>query len=95
MDNEEESLYKAILRLKNLNDCQAFFKDLCTPKEIKDMKERLQIAKLLLQGNLSYREINEKTKVSLTTITRVARFLTQEPYQGYKLVLGKQNENNN
>ena len=94
MDNDEERLYNAILSLNNAKDCESFFKELCTPKEIKDMKERFHVASLLMKGNLSYREIQNKTKVSLTTITRVARFLTQEPYQGYKLVLGKQNENN-
>lgn len=94
MENSENQLYQAIIGLKSVDECRAFFKDLCTPKEIKDMKDRLMVAKLLLQGDLSYREIQTKTNVSLATITRVARFLIQEPYQGYKLVLSKQNENN-
>lgn len=89
MDNEELHLYKSILSLENAEECEAFFKDLCTPKEIKDMKDRLLVAKLLYEKNLSYREINNKTKVSLTTITRVARFLTQEAYQGYKLIFDR------
>jgi TrpR-related protein YerC/YecD len=92
MDGEEKFLYATIAKLKTPDECKAFFKDLCTPKEIKDMKDRLQVAKLLLDGKLSYREISEKTKVSLTTITRVARFITQESYQGYKLAIGKDNE---
>ena len=89
MDDSENQLYQAILKLKSIDECRAFFKDLCTPKEIKDMKDRLMVADLLLQGNLSYREIQAKTKTSLATITRVARFLTQESYQGYKLILGR------
>ena len=89
MDNEELYLYKSILSLKNTDECEAFFKDLCTPKEIKEMKDRLLVAKLLYEKNLSYREINSKTKVSLATITRVARFLTQEAYQGYKLIFDR------
>lgn len=89
MDNSEDKLYEAILSLQNIEECRAFFKDLCTPKEIQDMKDRLLVAKLLYQGEFSYREIHSKTKVSLTTITRVARFLTQEPYHGYKLILDK------
>ena len=95
MSSSEDQLYQAILGLKDIDECRAFFKDLCTPKEIKDMKDRLMVAKLLLQGDMSYREIQTKSKISLATITRVARFLTQEPYQGYKLVLSKENENNN
>jgi TrpR-related protein YerC/YecD len=94
MDNEEKFLYEAIARLRTPDECRAFFKDLCTPKEIKDMKDRLQVAKHLLEGKLSYREISERTKVSLSTITRVARFISDEPYQGYKLAIGKDNEKN-
>lgn len=90
MEIGEQSLYEAILDLKNTQECRAFFKDLCTPKEIKDMKDRLIVAKLLYQGDLSYREISRKTKISLATITRVARFLTQESYQGYKLILDRE-----
>lgn len=89
MDNEENDLYQAILSLKNTEECQAFFRDLCTPKEIKDLKDRLLVAKSLHQGKLSYRQISNSTKVSLSTITRVARFLTQESYNGYKLVLNR------
>lgn len=89
MDNEENDLYQAILSLKNTEECQAFFRDLCTPKEIKDLKDRLLVAKSLHQGKLSYRQISNATKVSLSTITRVARFLTQESYNGYKLVLNR------
>ena len=89
MDNSELQLYQAILSLRNIEECHAFFKDLCTPKEIRDLKDRLLVARLLHQGNLSYREISSQTKVSLATITRVARFLTQETYQGYKMILNR------
>lgn len=61
--------------------------DLCTPTEMLDFAERLKIARLLEEKNLSYRKIHEETGVSITTIGRVARFLTQEPHQGYRLVL--------
>lgn len=89
MNASEERLYQTILGLNDLNECRAFFKDLCTPNEIKGMRDRLEVAILLEQGELSYREIQSRTKVSLATITRVARFLTKENHQGYKLVLGK------
>lgn len=82
-------LYEAILQLKTIDECQAFFKDLCTPKEIKDMHDRWLVAQMLNQGNLSYRQISQETGISLTTITRVARFLTQEPYNGYRTILDR------
>lgn len=83
----EISLYQAILQLKTTDECAAFFHDLCTPAEMKAMNERWRVAQLLDHQKLSYREIQEKTSISLATIVRVARFLTHESYQGYRLVL--------
>ena len=80
-------LYEAILTLKNAEEMDRFFRDLCTPQEIKDIAERWRVCKILDQDELSYREINAMTGASLTTIGRVARFLKTEPHQGYQLVL--------
>ena len=85
----ETSLYQAILQLKTPKESAAFFHDLCTPAEITAMCERWKVAQLLDQKQLSYREIHQKTKVSLATIGRVARFLTQESYKGYRLILDR------
>jgi uncharacterized protein YerC len=40
---------------------------------------------------MSYREIASKLNASTTTITRVARFLTNEPYKGYQKILKRIN----
>jgi TrpR-related protein YerC/YecD len=58
--------------------------DLCTPAELRTLAERWHVARLLDGSNLSYREIHDGTGVSTTTIVRVARFLKQEPHQGYR-----------
>ena len=88
----KDNLYKAFLSLSTTNEVEAFLKDLCTPKEIKDFSDRLEIAQLLQDGNLSYREIAQKTQNSLTTVTRVARFLKDENNQGYTTVLSRINK---
>ena len=80
-------LCNAFLHLKNEHELYAFLKDICTPAEIKSMEERLEVAKLLMAGFLSYREIHELTRVSIATITRVARFLLHENNNGYKMVI--------
>lgn len=82
------NLCRAILLLKNENETYNFLKDLCTPNELASLAERWQICQSLSQG-LSYREIQAHTKASLTTIGRVARFLKDEPYQGYVTLLQK------
>ena len=58
--------------------------DLCTPAEIRTLAERWHVARLLDGTDLSYRDIQEATGVSTTTVVRVARFLKQEPNQGYR-----------
>jgi TrpR-related protein YerC/YecD len=85
----EHELYKALLELNTVEEFACFFHDLCTPAELAAMSERWRVAQLLDQQPLSYREIYNKTGVSLATIGRVARFLTQEAYQGYRLVLDR------
>lgn len=84
-------LYEAILLLKNVEEMDRFFRDLCTPQEIKDIAERWRVCQILDRDQLSYREINALTGASLTTIGRVARFLKTEPHQGYQLILKRMN----
>lgn len=83
------ALYEAFLTLKNADEVARFLTDLCTPGEITDFVERWEIAQLLDRGELGYREIASKTGASTTTVGRVARFLNQESYQGYRLVLNR------
>ncbi len=82
-----KNLNEALLMLKNKNEVDGFLKDLCTPAELKALEERWSVAQLLYEDNLSYREIASRLKTSTTTVTRVARFLSNEPYQGYKKLL--------
>lgn len=84
---DNQQLFEAIASLQDSTEARAFLLDLCTPAEIQAMSERLMIAKLLFQEELSYREISEKTGASTTTIGRVARFLRDENYGGYDLVI--------
>ena len=84
---KEKSLYAVLCDLKTPELMEAFFCDLCTPAERKAMSERWQVAKLLHQGALSYRDIHAHTGVSLVTIARVARFLKDESYGGYRHAL--------
>ncbi|HEY8963248.1 MAG TPA: YerC/YecD family TrpR-related protein [Alphaproteobacteria bacterium] len=81
------ALCKAIVTLKTEDEVRRFLTDLCTPGEMKDFGERWLIARLLDQGDLSYREIAAMTGASTTTVGRVARFLSQEPHKGYKKIL--------
>ena len=83
---KQTTLFGAFLLLKSESEARNFLKDILTPKEFKDLEDRWRIAQMLA-GGASYREINKKTRVSTTTIGRVARFLNDENYGGYKTVL--------
>ena len=47
---ETDHLFKAILALKNEEECYRFFDDLCTFSEIEAMSQRFQVATLLNEG---------------------------------------------
>jgi len=81
------NLFEAFKSIKNEKEFENFLKDLCTPGEIKDLQDRFLVAQYLNNGELSQRDIAKKVDCSITTVTRVARFLNQEPYKGYKTIL--------
>ena len=72
MEEKIEALYKVLLRLETVEDCQALFDDLCTRKEVEKMAERLQAAKLLMEGN-TYNQVISQTDISSATLSRVSR----------------------
>ncbi len=80
-------LCEALLTPKDVSQMRLLLTDLCTPAEIRTLAERWHVARLLDQDELSYREIQERTGVSTTTVVRVARFLRQEPHHGYRRAL--------
>lgn len=75
--NKERSmaLYESILQLKSLEECCAFFDDLCTVGELRAMEQRYDVARLLDEG-LVYTDILEKTGASSATISRVNRIFS-------------------
>lgn len=68
-------LYKAILLLKNEDECYNFFQDLCTVSELRAMEQRFEVA-TLLHGGMIYNDILERTGASSATISRVNRSLS-------------------
>ncbi len=67
-------LAAALAAVSDPAEMRAFLEDLCTPAELEAMADRWRVVPLLLAGT-PYREIHERTQVSVTTIGRVARTL--------------------
>jgi len=80
-----DALYQAILTLENLEECRAFFEDLCTVSELRAMEQRFEVAMLLKDGMI-YNDILERTGASSATISRVNRALNYGA-DGYQRVL--------
>ena len=78
-------LFRARLTLKTVEECYAFFDDLCTVPEIKAMSQRLIVAKMLHEGEI-YSDIVEQTGASTATISRVNRALNYGS-DGYVLAI--------
>lgn len=87
----ENALFEALSSLRGIDECRDFLKDLCTPAELQALVDRWQVV-ALLQQDLPYRRIHDLTGVSVTTVGRVARFLS-DGYGGYQKAIertGKQ-----
>ena len=74
MDKQEKiaQLYSIIAELDSAEACQMLFEDLCTHKELEKMAERIQAAKLLLEGK-TYNQVIAETDISSATLSRVSR----------------------
>jgi TrpR-related protein YerC/YecD len=83
----EREFCRAVLSLESVEEARAFFADLCTPAELEALLDRWSVVGYLEDG-LPYRRIHELTGVSVTTIGRVARFLSGEN-GGYRTVLAR------
>ncbi|WRS28258.1 YerC/YecD family TrpR-related protein [Oscillospiraceae bacterium MB08-C2-2] len=82
-----DALFQAILTLESMEECYAFFEDLCTVPELKALSQRIQVAHMLNQ-QMVYNDIVQKTGASTATISRVNRSLHYGS-DGYKLAFSR------
>ena len=82
-----DELFQAIQALESEEDCYRFFEDLCTVSELHSMAQRLVVARML-DEDVTYSQIEERTGASSATISRVKKSL-QYGADGYRLVLDK------
>lgn len=89
-NSETDDLFKAVLLLKDEEECYRFFEDICTIKELQAIAQRFQVAKLLA-ARKTYNEIEAITSASTATISRVNRCLLYGA-DGYQLILKRMKE---
>lgn len=86
-DENTDELMRAMLTLRDVDECYRLFEDLCTIAEIREMSKRL-LAASMLSENCIYTRITEETGLSTATISRVNRCLKYGE-DGYKTVLSR------
>ncbi len=89
---ELDNFYKAVLSLKNTEECKNFFDDICTIQEMLAISQRFEVARLISEGK-SYSEVNKLTGASTATICRVGKCLNYGN-GGYKTAINNLNEEN-
>ena len=89
-ESQTDALFRSILALESVEECYQYFEDLCTMKEIRDLSQRLEVAKLLDSG-CSYQKACEATGASSATIGRVKRCLNYGS-GGYRFMLDRMKE---
>lgn len=81
-----EHLLDVFAHTQDQDTIYAILQDLCTVREITEMSQRLEVARLLSEG-ASYLDIQEQTGASATTISRVSKCLNYGS-GGYGAALG-------
>ncbi|WP_026691229.1 YerC/YecD family TrpR-related protein [Alteribacter aurantiacus] len=87
---ELDQLFNAILSLKDSEECYQFFDDLCTMNEIQSLAQRLEVARMLMDGD-TYQKIEKDTGASTATISRVKRCINYGN-DGYRMTLERVKE---
>ena len=83
----KQKLFQAVLNLNTLEECERFFDDLCTIREVLHMAQRLEAA-VLLDRKVSYQTSAKQVGISTATIGRVSKCLNYGA-GGYRLALDR------
>ena len=87
LEQEVERLCAAIATLSDEAEARAFLVDILSPRELDDLAQRLEVARLLADG-ASYVDVSSATGASSTTVSRVSKCLNGEA-GGYRTVLAR------
>lgn len=87
-DDFKKELFDAVIKIETYAECDAFFDDLLTKKELEAMTQRLRAAALILEGK-TYEQIIKETQISSATLSRISTCIKYGK-GGYKDILLKE-----
>ncbi|MBQ6394728.1 MAG: TrpR YerC/YecD, partial [Atopobiaceae bacterium] len=82
---QRQRLLESFLTLRTTEEVDAYLLDILSLKELDDLTQRLEVARLLSQGK-SYVDVIKATGASSTTVSRVSKCIQGEA-GGYRIVL--------
>ena len=85
--DDVKDFFEAVLTLEDVEECYAFFEDVCTVNEVLSIAQRFAVAKMLRTKD-TYKDIADKTGASTATISRVNRALNYGN-DGYDMVFSR------
>ncbi|WJY27401.1 YerC/YecD family TrpR-related protein [Sporosarcina trichiuri] len=86
-NDRTDQLFRAILELQTIEECYAFFDDLCTIGEVQSLSQRLDVA-VMLKKKQTYDTIQTETGASTATISRIRRCVDYGS-GGYNLIVDR------
>ena len=86
-EQDVDRMIKAVLNLKNNEECKSLFEDLLTIQELHSISQRLKVATMLDSG-MTCHNIAAETGASTATISRVNKCLNYGT-GGYKIILDR------
>ncbi|WP_040285978.1 YerC/YecD family TrpR-related protein [Sporosarcina koreensis] len=89
-NDRTDQLFRAILELQTIEECYAFFDDLCTIGEVQSLSQRLDVA-VMLKKKQTYDTIQTETGASTATISRIRRCVDYGS-GGYNLIVDRLGE---
>ncbi len=87
-NSEKKELFEVLLSLETIKECEDFFADLCTIKEVEAMGQRWKAAKMIANKE-TYETIIEKTDISSATLSRISK--CYQYGNGYRKMIKKMN----
>lgn len=87
LDEDIKELFNAFSKIESFDERKAFFCDLLSPEELKDIARRWKVAKMLA-NRVPFSTIEEETGMSSTTIARISKWL-KKGYGGLEILVKK------
>ena len=78
-----KDLFEAILTLQNVDECYAFFEDVCTVNELISLAQRFEVAGMLRKKH-TYNDIAEKTGAMEMTVMKWFSHAWNRPWSSHK-----------